>query len=81
MKTIKWIVWISVGMGFLFILLGIIQGIIGQIPRLLQIQPFVDDSRLFGDTEIINFFIASTNCFIIAIAMYIIQFKNQQNKD
>lgn len=81
MKTIKWIAWISIGMGFLLIFLGIIQGIIGQIPRLLQIQPFVEDSRLFGDTEIINFFIASTNCFIVAIAMYIIQFMKQFKKD
>lgn len=81
MKTLDWIAKIAVGMGFLFILLGLIQGIIGQIPRLFKISPFVEDSRLFGDTEIVNFFIASTNFFIMAIALFIIIFIHQYKKD
>jgi hypothetical protein len=59
MKLSGWIAWISAGIGFLFTLLGLIQILIGLIPGV--------NPRLFGDTEVINFFIASSDFFIITI--------------
>ncbi len=48
-------------MGFLFVILGLVQVLIGLIPN--------KDGRLFGDTEVINFFIASSSFFIIVITI------------
>lgn len=58
-KLLIWISWIFASMGFLFIILGLVQVLIGLIPG--------KDGRLFGDTEVINFFIASSSFFIIPI--------------
>ena len=80
MKALNWIAWISAGMGFLFILLGLIQILYGVI-RSLSLALQEGSGRLFGDTEVINFFIASTSWFVITIAMILFQFKNQLKKE
>jgi len=79
MKLFNLIAWISAGMGFLFVLLGLIQVLVAVIRPMFGILP--GDYRLFGDTEVVNFFIASTNFFIITIVMYVLHYKNQLNKD
>jgi hypothetical protein len=79
LKALNWIAWISAGFGFFFILFGLIQILIGAHASLLMIFPNYD-GRLMGDTEVINFFIASANFFIITIAMILFQFKNQSKK-
>lgn len=80
LKTLDWVSWISAGMGFIFILLGLLQGIIGAFPGLFNLPANEHSARLFGDTEIVNFFIASTNCFIIAISMQVFKFMSHNKK-
>ena len=72
MKQLKWIAWISGGFGFLFILLGLIQMFYGLLQFILG-QDQVSGGRLFGDTEIVNFFIVSSNFFLITIAITLLR--------
>jgi nicotinamide riboside transporter PnuC len=65
-RVLNWIALLSVGIGLVFIIVGIISAWVG---------------RLFPDTESINFFIASSNFFIIAIALMVFQIKNQLTKE
>jgi hypothetical protein len=74
-KLVDWTTWISLGIGFLFILLALVQVVYGTIPNLFNIPAFKQDARLFGDTEIVNFFIASTSFFVISIALMILKWR------
>jgi hypothetical protein len=71
MKKLNWIAWSSAGIGSLFLLLGLIYSLIGHSQ--------INGGRLFGDTEIINFFIASANFFVIAVFVLLIknEFKSE----
>jgi hypothetical protein len=72
MKTLNWITWVSAGIGSLFLLLGLIQILLGLIYSISGTVR-INAGRLFGDTEIINFFIASGTFFIIAVFILIIK--------
>ncbi|MCJ7447997.1 MAG: hypothetical protein MUO72_09900 [Bacteroidales bacterium] len=80
LKALNWIAWISAGMGSLFILLGIIQILFGIYLKIAGIER-PDGPRLFGYSEIVNFFILSANFFIIMIASNMILYKYQNNKE
>jgi hypothetical protein len=77
MRILNWIVWISAGIGSLFLLLGLIQILLGLIYSLSG-HIRINGGRLFGDTEIINFFIASANFFVIAV--FVLLIKNEFRK-
>lgn len=72
LKTLNWVTWITAGIGGLFLILGLIQTLMGLVQYSLG-KSQINGARLFGDTEIINFFIASTNFFIIAMFVYLIK--------
>jgi hypothetical protein len=80
MKTLNWIAWISAGLGFLFVLVALLHILISVAANVFNIFPGYD-GRLFGDTEAVNFYIASTNLFVITIAMCLIISKNQSKKE
>jgi hypothetical protein len=65
MKTLKWIAWISLGIGVLFVLMGIIQSIFGQFLR---------------GSHLINYFIAGDSFFLITIALFIYLYKCECKK-
>lgn len=65
-RVLNWLAWLSAGIGLVFIIVGLYSAWVG---------------RLFPDTESINFFIASSNFFIVAIALVIFQIKNQLKKE
>lgn len=77
MKIMNWIAWISTGLGFIFIIMGLIQVALGAFRPLFGVLP--GDYRLFGDTEVINFFIASTNLFIISICIILYRWTRDKN--
>jgi len=62
MKTLKLIGWISSGIGVVFVILGLIQGIFG---------------RLLPNTEIINYFHAANSFFLLTIALFVFIFRCQ----
>jgi len=66
MKALNWIAWISGGIGVLFILLGVLQFIIGRI------RP---------GTEIINYFNAGNSFFLITIALFVYLYRCQCKKE
>lgn len=66
MKTLNWIAWISGGIGVVFIILGIIQLLVG---------------RLRPGTEIINYFHAGNSFFLITIALFVFIYRCQCKKE
>jgi heme/copper-type cytochrome/quinol oxidase subunit 4 len=74
------IAWSSAVIAILFLLLGFIQVIYGHILFFLGLSQTAS-GRLFGDTEIINFFIAASCFFLITIGIFIIQIKDQLKKE
>ncbi len=76
-KILNWIAWISTAMGFIFITMGLIQVALGALRPLFGVLP--GDYRLFGDTEVINFFIASTNLFGITIVAILYRWMSDRN--
>ena len=84
MKTLSklsaWIAWISAGIGLSFLIVGLIQVIYGFILYLTGANR-IGGGRLFGDTEIINFFTASVSFFSITIILLLIQIKTQSKKE
>jgi len=74
------IAWTSAVIALLFLLLGIIQIIYGHFLFFAGLSD-TTSGRLFGDTEIINFFIAASCFFLITIGIFIIQIKDQLKKE
>jgi hypothetical protein len=65
MKALNLIAWISGGIGVIFVLLALIQGI---------------TSRLSPETEIVNFFHAANSFFLITIALFIFLYRCECKK-
>ena len=80
MKALNWIAWISGGIGLTFLILGLVQLFYGLILFFLGVQR-IGGGRLFGDTEVINFFIAASSFFSITIILFLLQIKNRHQKD
>ena len=76
-KLLNWIAWISAGLGFVFLILGLINVAYAIARPLFNVFPGDFDSRLYGDTEVINMFIASTTFFVITIAMILLLNKSE----
>jgi hypothetical protein len=74
MKILKFFVWVSAVIGSSFLILGLIQMIYG-FALFLSGTDRIGGGRLFGDTEIINFFIAASTFFIITTISLLIQIK------
>lgn len=68
MKALKWIAWISAGVGAIVLLLGIISGMF--LPR-----PYLGIV-----TNATTFFIAANSFFLLAIALFIFLYRCQCNK-
>jgi hypothetical protein len=66
MKTLNWIAWISGGIGVVFVILGLIQLLVG---------------RLRSGTEIINYFHAGNSFFLITIALFVFIYRCQCKKE
>jgi hypothetical protein len=66
MKTLNWIAWISGGIGVGFVILGLIQLLVG---------------RLRPSTEIINYFHAGNSFFLITIALFVFIYRCQCKKE
>jgi hypothetical protein len=79
LKVANWIAWISAGVGLSFLFLGLIQMFYGFI-LFISGGTRIGGGRLFGDTEIINFFIASSSFFSITIILFLIKLMNQFKK-
>jgi uncharacterized membrane protein YkvI len=67
MKALNWIAWISGGIGVVFILLGLIQSVLG--------------SRFTEGTEIINYFHAANSFFLLTIALFIYLYRCECKKE
>ncbi len=78
-KLANLIAWISGGIGVCFLILGILQVIIGLI-LYLNGTSRVGAGRLMPDTEIINYFIASISFFSLLILWFLIQIRYQSKK-
>jgi hypothetical protein len=66
MKALKWIGWISAGIGVVFVLLGLLQVVIG---------------RLSPNTEIVNYFHVADSFFLMTIALFIFIYRCQCKKE
>jgi cytosine/uracil/thiamine/allantoin permease len=66
MKALNWIAWISAGIGVVFVILGLVQVVVGRL------QP---------NTEIINFFHAANSFFLLTIALFVFLFRCQCKED
>jgi hypothetical protein len=66
MKALNWIAWISGGIGVVFIILGLIQVVFGRL------QP---------STEIINYFHAANSFLLVTIALFVLLYRCQCNKE
>lgn len=78
-KLANLIAWISGGIGVCFLILGILQVVIGLI-LYLNGTSRVGAGRLMPDTEIINYFIASISFFSLLILWFLIQIRYQSKK-
>jgi hypothetical protein len=67
MKTLNLVGWISIGVGVLIILLGILAGIIG--------------SKLLPVTHIVNCFHIANSFFLITIAIFIVVNRCECNRE
>jgi hypothetical protein len=72
MKVLNWIAWISAGIGILLISFA---GLSSLLPRVCT------QTNCFGFAQKVNFFIASSSFFLITIALFVFEIKNQLNKD
>ena len=66
MKALKWIAWISGGIGLIFMLLGAISGVFGG---------------LLAGVEVTNYFHVANSFFLITIALFIYMFRCQCKKE
>ena len=66
MKILKWFAWISGGIGVIFVLLGVIQSVVGQF---------------LPGRQIINYFLAGDSFFLITIALFIYIYRCKCNKE
>jgi len=69
MKALSWIAWISVGVGALILLLGIISGIFLPRPYLGMV------------TNATTFFIVANSFFLLTIALFIFLYRCQCKKE
>jgi len=67
MKALNWIAWISGGIGVVFILLGLIQLVLG--------------SRFIEGTEIVNYFHSANSFFLMTIALFIYLYRCECKKE
>ena len=65
MKALKWIAWISGGIGLLFVLSGIIQIFLGQ---------------WHWGRQIVNYFLVSDSFFLITIALFLFLYRCECKK-
>jgi hypothetical protein len=65
MKALNLIAWISLGIGVVFVLMGVIQSIFGQFLR---------------GNHLINYFIAGDSFFLITIALFIYLYRCEYKK-
>jgi len=66
MKALNWIAWISIGIGLVLVLLGVIQPVFG---------------KTLPGSHIINYFLAGDSFFLITIALFVYLIKCQCKKD
>ena len=67
MKALKWIAWISGGIGVVFVIIGLIQAVLSR--------------RFSPNAEIINYFHAANSFFLITIALFVFLFRCQCKKE
>ncbi len=67
MKALNWIAWISGGIGIVFVLLGLIQGVFSM--------------RFIEGAEIINYFHTANSFFLITIALFVFLYRCQCKKE
>jgi hypothetical protein len=67
MKVLNWIAWISAGIGLVFVLLGLIQGIFRM--------------KIIESAEITNYFHVANSFFLLTIALFVFLFRCQCKKE
>lgn len=75
-RLVNLIAWISGGIGLCFLILGLFQIAFGFVLLFLG-SDRLGAGRLIPETEIINYFIASTSFFSVLILWFLIQVRNQ----
>jgi hypothetical protein len=67
MKALNWIAWISAGIGLVFVVLGLIQGVFSL--------------KIIEGAEITNYFHVANSFFLITIALFVYLYRCQCKKE